>query len=218
MNNVKTQRIVIVGSGVVGVTSAYYLAKLGYDVTVVDKAEKSGMATSFANGGQLSYSHVDPLATPSLFSKLPKMALGLDPAFSMKLSTDPDFIKWVMMFLRNCTKEKDFHSTERVLHLALHSHDKLADLRQEVELDFSFRQNGKLICYSTADDENAIQEKLSFKRKHGANQWLLPHSECVNLEPSLAGMPELAFGVYAEGDEAGDALQFSQALETYCES
>lgn len=210
-------KIIIIGSGVIGVTSAYYLAKFGHEVTVIDKEEKSGMATSFANGGQLSYSHVDPLATPSIFAKLPKLALGLDPSFRMKLSANPDFIKWVTMFLRNCTGTKDLYNTENVLRLALHSQEQLFKLRQEIELDFDFRQGGKLICYSNANDKRLVQNKLNFKRKLGGDQWMLSHSECLDLEPSLVGMSDLSFGVFSKKDESGDALQFSQALEKYCE-
>ncbi len=210
-------KVIIIGGGVIGVTSAYYLGKLGYQVIVIDKEEKLGMATTFANGGQLSYSHVDPLANSSIFSKLPKLVLGMDPAFRMKLSIQPDFIKWLALFLRNCTHSKDCFNTENLLRLSLFSQQQLLELQQQLEMNFDYRKNGKLICYSHSDDKRTIVKKLNFKRQLGVDQKLLSRSECIELEPSSASMPDLSFGVFAEMDEAGDALQFTQTLANFCE-
>ena len=95
--------VAIIGAGVVGVATAYALARRGLDVTVIDGRESAGRGASYANGAQLSYLYTDALANPRLFRDMPALLLGRSEAFRMRLSLDPDYLRWLLAFLRNCT-------------------------------------------------------------------------------------------------------------------
>jgi len=112
---------VVIGAGVIGVTTAYALARRGIAVTLIDKAEGAGQGSSFANGAQLSYAYTEALANPALLRHLPTLALGQDPAFRLKPALDLDYLVWLLAFLRNSTKARFRANTLAGLRLGLES-------------------------------------------------------------------------------------------------
>lgn len=121
--------VVVLGAGVAGVTSAYFLAMRGCDVTLVDRAAGPASGTSFANGGQLSYSFTDALARPSFLPKIPGLLLGRDPAIRVRLLSRPPLVRWGLSFLGQCTPRRR-DNTVHVLRLALRSAERLRDIRE----------------------------------------------------------------------------------------
>jgi len=122
--------VVVLGAGVVGVTTAYYLSQLGCKVTVVDRASEVGDGASFANAGQLSYSFTDALAKPEFLAHIPALLLGRDSGSRVRLS--PDLVAWGMRFVGQCTKKHAQENTLAVLKIAMRSGELLAELREKL--------------------------------------------------------------------------------------
>src|ERR1044071_8710816 len=140
-------RIIVVGGGVVGVTSAYWLRLAGHEVTLLEQDIQAGSGISAGNGGQLSYAHVEPLAGPELWTKFPAILLGLDSAVRMRPDLSLDSIRWGLAFLRQCFGRRQAESLKALLMLASESHRALAELLNDVPLEFDYAAAGKLILY-----------------------------------------------------------------------
>ena len=205
------------GAGVVGITTAYHLARRGHSVRVVEGAPSAARGTSFANGGQLSYCYSDPLASPAILPKLPGLALGRDPAFELQPSLDPALIRWVTQFLRNCTGERELHNLRNVLRLALHSRKMLHEILAEHKIEFDFRKCGKLHVYEDKEALKKVEERVRLKNDCGCSQEVLDGARCLEREPALAAIADkIAGGVYSPLDEAGDAHLFAEGVERIC--
>src|SRR5210317_1559819 len=107
--------VVVLGAGVIGVTTAYYLSELGHTVTVVDSAQDLASGASGGNGGQLSYSFSDAMASPALLAKMPRLVMGLDPAFYIRPPLTPHLVRWGLSFLAQCTTRKNHQNTTEIL-------------------------------------------------------------------------------------------------------
>ena len=209
--------VLVLGAGVVGITTAYCLARRGHSVRVVEGAPSAARGTSFANGGQLSYCYTDPLASPAILPKLPGLALGRDPAFELHPSLDPALIRWVTQFLRNCTGERELRNLRNVLRLALHSRKVLHGILAEHEIAFDFRKCGKLHVYEDEDALKKVNERVRLKNDCGCGQEVLDADACLEREPALATIAaKIAGGVYSPLDEAGDAHLFAECVERIC--
>ena len=114
-------RIAVLGAGVIGVTTAYYLSERGHSVTIIDRADDIASGASGRNGGQLSYSFTDAMAIPALLGKMPRIVAGLNPAFYFRPPIDLDLIRWGLAFLSQCTTTKNQKNTLKILQLALRS-------------------------------------------------------------------------------------------------
>ena len=214
-----SMQIVILGSGVVGVTLAWELLQRGHGVTVVDRAASPGLATSFANGGQLSYSYTDSLADPALLPKMPGMVMGRDPAFELNLSADPKLIGWGLRFLRNCTAERALRNTRNVLRLALYSRQRLHALLAAQPLEFDYRRDGKLHVYADAAGLDKARQRVALKATWDCPQEVLTAEQCRAREPALTDwVGPIAGGVFSPLDESGDAYRFTEALAACCAS
>ncbi|NVK44523.1 MAG: D-amino acid dehydrogenase [Oceanospirillaceae bacterium] len=210
-------KIAVLGAGVVGVTTAYYLGLKGYRVTLVDADKSVAGKTSYANGGQLSYSYTDSLASPSILPKLHKLVRGKDPAFTIKPSADPKLIKWGMRFLRNCTREREQFNTRAVLRLAMHSRGELHRMLERHEIRFEHRMAGKLHIYTDVYAFESACIKAQLKQSWGCPQEILDSNACLQKEPALKHFSDdIAGGIYSPLDEVGDAQAFSVALAEIC--
>lgn len=211
-------KILIVGAGIIGVTSAYFLAKKGYEVEVVDAAEDVALGTSQGNGGQLSYSYVEPMASPGMLKKLPGVLLGRDPAIKMRWRWDPEFFCWGLRFLNECRLPHANANEMAQLQLSLYSQQQLSSLLADHDIDFDYSQAGKVLVFDDATAFDGYQQKL--KRLPELNQWCRPvgSKECQAIDPAIASWQDpIVGGIYAEGDESGDSLRFCQQLRRICE-
>ncbi|MER9708336.1 FAD-dependent oxidoreductase [Mesorhizobium sp. M0204] len=210
-------RILILGAGVVGMTSAYALSKKGFEVCVVDAAPGPAEAgASFANAGQLSYFYTDAMASPSLAANLPKYLLGLDPAFRVRLTASPAFWAWGVRFLANATKDAFERNTIDILELALRSRTGIAELSTQVKFDYS--KTGKITLFSHQDGLFKAAVLSELKNRYGAEQVILTREQALEREPALEHYGHsFAGAIWSPYDEAGDSSLFCKNLRVLLE-
>ncbi|ARP87053.1 D-amino acid dehydrogenase [Bordetella genomosp. 9] len=206
-------RVCVIGAGVVGVTSAYFLARQGYDVTLVDGRERPGEETSYANGGQLSYSYVAPLAGPGVLPSVPGWLLREDSPLRFRPRMDPHQWAWCLRFALACRASVARRSTAEMLTLSYLSRDVLNALLEQEPLSFGHLRNGKLIVYRSAPLLDKARALVEYQAGHGAEQRVLNAAQTLELEPALAGIrTHLAGAIYTPGEEVGDCLRFTEGL------
>lgn len=205
--------VCVLGGGVIGVTTAYYLARDGHRVTVLDRREGVGLEASFANGGQLSYSYVAPLAQPSILPSLPSLLLMRDSALRFAPRLDCQQWRWLLAFLRACRKEVASQTTAHLLALSLYSRSLLHALVGEEALDFDYKRNGKLVVFRSREAFEQAQRQMEFQATLGCEQQALHAEACVALEPAIEPLwSELAGGIYTPSEDVGDCHQFTVEL------
>lgn len=207
-------RVVVVGAGVIGVTTAWYLTRSGVDVTVIDGRPHAGAGTSFANGGQLSYSFSDALGSPGFVRSLPTLLLNRDTGARASLS--PGLIHWGIKLLSQSTRSRSDANTLATYKQALRSRNLLKDLRDETGIRFDYRDAGKMILLK---DRIAIQNAergIRLKDTVGSDNVILSFREATEVEPALEGFrtrPEAC--IYSPGDAVGDAQLYCVALSDW---
>lgn len=210
-------RIVVLGAGVVGVTTAYYLSTLGCEVTVVDRAGEAGDGATFGNAGQLSYSFTDALAKPAFLAHLPAMILGRDQGSKVRMSAD--LVPWGLRFLGQCTSAKARQNTLAVLELALRSASLMDELQETLSFDFAHRNAGKLVLLSSAEEIAAAESSSALKQSKGCDARVLSREEAIAIEPAIAAMSDEVTGaVYSASDEVADSQLFAIGLKTWLDA
>lgn len=209
--------VVVIGAGVVGVTTAYYLARGGAAVTVVDRQPGPGLETSFANGGQISANHATPWAAPGTPWKALKWLGRTDAPLLFHLRWDPALAGWLWRFLANCTASRVRINIERALRLALYSRNEIARLRQETGVQYDALQRGILHIFRNHREYDAALAQLELMRHVGCERRVIGIADCVELEPALAHVaPRLVGGIFSPDDESGDAHTFTVELAERC--
>jgi len=208
-------KIVVLGAGVVGTTTAYFLAQDGHEVVVIDRQSAPGLETSFANGAQISACHAKPWAGP----KVPMQALLWmfkpdAPLLFRPWRWDPSLWTWGLKFLRNCTDERLGINMERTLRVALYSRAVLKALRQRTNIQYDQVTQGILHIYRTKAEFAEGRKTGEMLASYGLPQDVLTAEECVRLEPALAhaAKTDLAGGLLSPEDESGDAQRFTSEL------
>src|SRR3954464_825960 len=181
-------KVLILGAGVAGVASAWYFWRDGHEVSVVERNEGVALETSFANGGQLSYSYVAPLASPSVIPKIPPWLLRRDSPLRFRPELDVEQWRWLVEFLAACNQRTADLTTERLLRLAFYSRDLMHELVRTHEMDFDYVQNGKLVVHTDPKSFEAAKRLLEYQRTLGAEQHALDARAAVELEPALQDM------------------------------
>jgi len=205
--------VLVLGAGVTGLGTAYALARDGHAVTVVDRASEAASEASYANGGQLSYSYVAPLAGPGVLRHLPEWLLRADGPVRFRPRMDPHQWKWGLRFLRACTARQSDLTTGHLLRLSGLSRTLMHRLVAEEELEFHFEHQGKLVAHSEPDTLAAARRQLELQRGTGAAQVALDAKECVAVEPALAAMGgRLLGGIHTPSEDAGDCRLFCLGL------
>jgi D-amino-acid dehydrogenase len=206
-------RIIVVGGGVIGVTSAYWLRQAGHDVELIEQEHEAGRGVSAGNGGQLSYAYVEPLAGPDLWAKFPAILLGLDSAVRIRPHFSKDALSWTASFLAHCFGPRQKATLSDLLALAAESRAAMAELLRQAPLDFDHAARGKLILYRDQASLDAAGHLAEIKRAHGFKLEILDRACCAALDPALGayGNP-FAGGVYAPEDSSGDCGMFTRAL------
>ncbi|MDA8232322.1 MAG: D-amino acid dehydrogenase [Magnetospirillum sp.] len=207
-------KVVVLGAGVVGTATAWYLARAGHEVVVAERREGPGLETSFANGGQVSPCHAEPWANPAVLGKMLRW-LGRDDAPLVFRWTrwDPRLWAWGVRFLANCTASRAEVNTERTIRVALYSRQCLQELRAETGLDYEQRTDGILHIYRDPAEFAHARAAAGLMGRFGLPRLDKTPAECVAIEPALAHVaPELAGGIHTPGDESGDAYLFTSRL------
>jgi D-amino-acid dehydrogenase len=210
-------KILILGAGVVGVSSAWYLAQAGHEVTVLDRQPTVGMETSFANGGQISVSHAEPWANPHAPLNALRWLGREDAPLLIRRRWDPALFDWTWRFLRECTPGRTRNNIRNIVALALYSRSQLQALRAETAIAYDHLERGILHIYTDQREWAAAIEVAALMREFGCTRQTISADECVAIEPTLAAArPLLVGGDYTADDESGDAHRFTQNLAALC--
>ncbi len=178
--------VCVLGAGIVGLATAWHLQREGHQVTVVDKAAP-GAGASGGNGAQLSYSYVQPLADPSIWSQLPKLLLATDSPLKLRPQLDPLQWRWGIEFLAACNAQTSRDSTAALLALAASSRVAFEAMRADIAPDCDFSATGKLVLYQSTAGVEAARRQVALQRTMGSVQQVVSADECIALEPALAG-------------------------------
>lgn len=214
MEGSKPMHIAVLGAGVVGLATAYYLVRDGHRVTLIEREAGVGLGTSFANGGQLSYSYVAPLAGPGVLPKIPPWLLRRDSPLRLHPRLDPQQWLWLAQFVRACSARQADLTTRRLLALSFYSRAMMAALTHAQPLNFDHTKRGKLIAYSDGASFDAARRLMAYQHSLGCEQEALSAAQCLELEPALVDLrARLSGGIFTPSEEAGDCYEFCLELE-----
>lgn len=211
--------VIVLGSGVVGLTSAWYLSQKGHKVTVIDRQPRAAEETSFANAGQISYGYSSPWAAPGIPSKAVKWLFEKHAPFKIHPSADPEMLSWMLKMLNNCQLNRYQINKARMLAIANHSRKCLIDLRQHHNIQYEGRQKGTLQVFRDPKQLIAIEKDMKLLEQSGTRFELLNIEQCIKQEPGLDPVKtKLVGGLYLPDDETGDCFLFCQNLTELAKS
>ncbi|MCD6027386.1 MAG: D-amino acid dehydrogenase [Solimicrobium sp.] len=206
-------RVVVLGSGVIGVTSAFYLACAGHEVTVLDRQPTAGLETSFANAGQISPGMSAPWAAPGIPLKALKWMLQKHAPLSITPDGSLFQLRWMWQMLMNCNASKYAINKQRMLRLAEYSRDCLKELRKNIQICYEGRQHGTLQIFRSEVQFQAAEKDIRVLRQAGVAFELLSREELFHAEPALRSMQQkLSGGLRLPNDETGDCQLFTATL------
>jgi len=209
-------RVVILGSGVIGVTSAYYLAKAGHDVTVLERQPGPALETSFANAGQISPGYASPWAAPGIPLKAMKWMLQRHAPLSITPDGTLFQLQWMWQMLQNCTPERYAVNKERMVRLAEYSRDCFKTLRAATGIEYEGRQQGTTQLFRTQKQLDDAAKDIEVLKETGVPYELLGREQLVAAEPGL-DQNKLVGGLRLPNDETGDCQLFTTRLTAMAE-
>lgn len=210
-------KVLILGSGVLGITSAWYLAKAGYEVTVLDRQPGPGLETSFGNAGMISPGYSAPWAAPGVPLKAIKWLMSEHAPLAIRPTSDPQQYRWMMQMLSNCTQGRYAVNKERMMRLAEYSRDCLIQLRADSGLDYEHRELGTLQLFRTQKQLDAAANDIAVLQRCGVPYQLLDRAGCIQHEPGLApSSDKFVGGLRLPNDETGDCYMFTTQLAAKC--
>ena len=212
--------VAVLGAGVVGLATAHYLSRDGHEVTVVDRNDGVGLETSYANGAQLSYSYVAPLAGPGVLPKIPPWLLRRDSPLRFYPALDVQQWRWLIEFVLACNRAQSDLTTRRLLALSFYSRRLMHALLADVALDFGHAVNGKLVVFSDPAGFEGARRLVDYQRSLGCDQDALDRNACLELEAALASAGSrlgrrVVGGIYTRSEEVGDCYRFCVGLERH---
>ncbi|MEM1255093.1 MAG: D-amino acid dehydrogenase [Cyanobacteria bacterium P01_H01_bin.21] len=211
-------QVCVLGAGVVGVTTAWFLQKAGFEVTVIDRQPKAGLETSFANGGQISVSHAEPWANPNTPGKILKWINREDAPLLFRLRTDTNQWCWGLRFLQECMPNRARYNLIQLLNLGTFSRDMLQSLRAETEITYDCLTQGILHFYTSQREFKAAVQTTQLMQDFGCIRQVITAEEAIHIEPALKTVQDKIVGAtYTSADESGDAHQFTQNLAQLCQ-
>ncbi|MCW5702897.1 MAG: D-amino acid dehydrogenase [Bradyrhizobium sp.] len=206
-------KVLILGSGVIGVTSAYYLARAGHDVTVVDRQPGPALETSFANAGEVSPGYASPWAGPGVPVKAIKWLLMKHGPLVIRPNPDPVMWWWLLKMLRNCTAARYAVNKSRMIPLAEYSRDCLRALRAEIGIRYDERSQGTLQLFRKQQQLDHTGDDIAVLGQYGVPYELLDRDGCIRAEPALVQVRDkFVGGLRLPQDETGDCQMFTAAL------
>ncbi len=210
-------RIVVMGAGVIGVTTAYYLAKGGADVVVLDRQVGPGLETSYANAGELSYGMTSPWAAPGVPVKALKwLFMKRRPLFIWPLIS-PTMWMWGLQMIRNCNEESYRTNKGRMVRISNYSRDVMPDLISETGIEYDGREQGTLQLFRTAKQMKGSKADQEILAEYGSPYEVLGRDACIAVEPALAEVRnKFVGGLRLTADRTGDCRMFTMALADKC--
>jgi D-amino-acid dehydrogenase len=206
-------KIIVLGSGVIGTTSAYYLAKAGHEVTVIDRQPQAGLETSFANAGEVSPGYAAPWAGPGVPMKAVKWLLMQHSPLVVRPALDPEMWRWMFQMLANCNQKSYELNKGRMVRLAEYSRDCLVELRADTGIAYDERSKGTLQLFRTQKQLDGSANDIAVLDQYKVPYSVLDPKGCEAAEPALANVRgKFVGGLQLPGDETGDCFKFTQRL------
>ncbi|TWD46014.1 D-amino-acid dehydrogenase [Agrobacterium vitis] len=206
-------KITVLGAGVIGVTTAYYLAKSGHAVTVIDRQPGPALETSFANAGEVSFGYCSPWAAPGIPQKALKWLFMEHAPLILRPKIDAAMLGWMLKMLSNCTSGRYAINKSRMLRLADYSRIALADLRSETGIAYDERMQGTLQLFRTQAQLDASAKDVKALAADGIPYEVLDKEGCIRMEPALAAARDkIVGGLLTPKDETGDCFKFTNSL------
>lgn len=212
-------KVIVMGAGIIGTASAWYLMKRGHEVTVIDRQPAAGLETSFANGAQISVSQSEPWAAPGAPFKVMKWLMKDDAPLLFRPKMEWHQLSWGMRFMIECLPWRFRHNIREMVNLGLYSRQSIQELRAETGIEYDQLTRGILQFYTSRDDFLAAQESSQLLRQYGIEREVKSAEEAIAIEPALHHIRDrLAGATYAPTDESGDAFKFTQNLAALCKA
>lgn len=211
-------KIVVLGSGVLGVATAYYLARAGAEVTVIDRQAGPALDTSFANAGQVSFGYSTPWGAPGIPTKAMKWMFERHAPLSIRPDGTLFQLRWMVDMLRNCSADRYAINKERMLRLSNYSRECIGQLRADTGIAYEGRQAGTLQLFRTQKQVDQAQRDMRVLQECGIEYELLDPTGVCQAEPALAqARAPIAGGLRLPADETGDCFMFTNALARLAE-
>lgn len=212
-------KVTVLGAGVIGVTTAYQLAKAGHEVTVIDRRSGPALETSFANAGEVSFGYCSPWAAPGIPQKALKWLFMEHAPLILRPKIDTAMLSWMAKMLSNCTSARYALNKSRMLRLADYSRQALAELRAETGITYDERMQGTLQLFRTQQQLDASAKDVKALAADGIPYEVLDRDGCMRVEPALRHVGDkIVGGLLTPKDETGDCFKFTNALEKLAEA
>jgi D-amino-acid dehydrogenase len=206
-------KVLVVGGGVIGVVTAFYLNRAGHEVEIIERQPEPARETSYANGGQVSWSAAAPWASPDVPALALRWLFRAHSPLVLRLRIDPDLWRWLWSFLGNCSNQRFWRNRETMVRLGRYSHECLLELRRDTGIEYEQRTQGSLQLYRTAAELQAAARAIPALERLGVTCTVLDREACLVLEPGLGPVSSsVAGGVHFPGDECGDCRMFTERL------
>jgi D-amino-acid dehydrogenase len=210
-------KVIVLGAGIIGISTAWYLLEAGHEVTVVDRQPGPALETSFANGAQISVSFCEPWANAGAPLKVAKWLLRDDSPLLFRPRLDPQQWRWGLSFLGQCTDAAFERNVAQLVALGRYSHASLKALVAQTGIEYHRLERGILHFFSSQDEFDAGAEGAEIMRRHGVDRRVLTREEVLQVEPALAAFgPRIFGGTFTPSDESGDAQVFTARLAALC--
>jgi D-amino-acid dehydrogenase len=210
-------KVIVLGAGIIGVATAWYLLEEGHDVTVVERQPEAALETSFANGAQISVSFCEPWANSGAPFKVAKWMLQDDSPLLFRPRLDPHQWRWALSFLGQCNDAAFARNVQQLVALGRYSHESLKSVVAQTGIAYDRLERGILHFFSSAADYESGIAAASLMRQHGVDRRVLGREEVLQVEPALKAFGDrIHGGTYTPSDESGDARVFTQKLAERC--
>jgi len=210
-------KVLILGGGVIGVTSAYFLAKQGHDVTVVERQESVALETSYANAGQVSYAYSSPWATPGIPLKAIKWLLSKHPPLVINPMMSTETLKFIYRMLKNCNHSSFNINKGRMLRISNYAKGCLSEIERDTKIEYEQRKKGFLQILRTNKQVVDTQKDIAILEQFGTSYKVLDVDGCLAVEPGLKHVKDkIAGGLQFEGDVTGNCFKFTNELQKKC--
>ncbi len=216
--NTHEHEVVVLGAGVVGINTAYWLARAGLDVAVVERQPGPGLETSFANGGQVSVSHAEPWANPRAPFQVLRWLSKPDAPLLYRPKMDPYQWQWLIHWLKECIPYRTGRNIKQIVRLALFSRRKMIEVRRREQLCYDHKSAGILHFYRNQREFEHAASAAELMRQYGCNRQVVDRDQILKIEPALHAIAKnLVGGTYTVDDESGDAYLYTRGLARVCE-
>lgn len=210
-------KVIVLGAGIIGVATAWYLLEEGHDVTVVERQPDAALETSFANGAQISVCFCEPWANAGAPLKVARWMLEDDSPLLFRPRLDPHQWRWALSFLGQCNDAAFARNVQQLVALGRYSHESLKSVVAATGIEYDRLQRGILHFFSSAADYDSGVKAAALMRDHGVDRRVLGRDEVLQVEPALRAFGDrIHGGTYTPSDESGDARVFTQKLAERC--